>query len=360
MIIFILACTQTDTKTSTSESTIPVWKEYDIQEAGPFSVGHMQITHSYVPIENEDSREIILDIWYPSTEEDGDPAQYLYGTDSLAFEDATIADSVYEEGYPVHLHSHGYRGWGATSSNLMIHFASHGWVSIAPNHTGNLLSDHESPLPIAHYIHRPLDLQESLNVLEGLEEFDAIQQHHVLMSGHSFGAGYSAWGVGGATFTQTETLCDTGAGLEDESLRCTEKERELFLSGALADSRITALVPMAGTIRSTFFGDTGHQSIVQPTLFLSGTEDNNESAQNHAQEMKELDFQWLSLEGGCHQTFALGQCATLEPTLGFSIVSSYVLAFGRVSILNEENPSIEAWLDGSEQPYPEATLTIPE
>lgn len=260
MILFLLACTENKEKHPLSD-THPIWTEYDAQEPGPFHVGHIQITHSYRPIEGADPREIIIDIWYPSEEDDGEPAQYLYGIDPLAFEEASIGESIHEGGYPIHLHSHGYRGWGATSSNLMIHFASHGWISIAPNHSENLLSDHESPLPVAHYIHRPLDLQESLNVLGGLEMFDSIQQNNVLMSGHSFGAGYSTWGIAGATYAEASNFCNTGAGLEDESLRCTETERELFLSGALVDSRITALVPMAGTIRSTFFGDTGHESV---------------------------------------------------------------------------------------------------
>ena len=51
---------------------------------------------------------------------------YVYGIDEDVFENATIADSVHFGGYPIHLHSHGYQGWGATSAFLMRYFVSHG------------------------------------------------------------------------------------------------------------------------------------------------------------------------------------------------------------------------------------------
>ena len=72
--------------------------------------------------------------------------------------------------------------------------------------------------------------------------------------------------------------------------------------------------------------------------------------------MSTLDFRWLSLEGGCHQTFALGQCPTLDVDLGFSIVSSYTLAFARYAILDDETQTILDILTGNEQLYPEATI----
>lgn len=355
MLFLFWACSHPKTTQTDNE---PPWLKYETTTVGPFSVGHMQYTHEYTPIENQPSRSIVIDIWYPTTDTSGEEGEYLYGVDPLVFEDASIAESVYEDGYPIHLHSHGYRGWGATSSSLMRHFASHGWVSISPNHTNNLLGDHESPLAVAHYIHRALDLQESISVLASIEGFSSTQSNNVLMSGHSFGAGYSSWSIAGAEFTQVDIFCDTGVGLEDESIRCTEKEKEMFLSGELHDPRVKAIIPMAGTIRQSFFGDSGHQNVDIPILFLSGTEDGHESAQAHWEAMNELDFRWLSLEGGCHQTFALGQCSTLDVDLGFSIVSSYALTFARHNILQDETSTILDWLDGHTQPYAQATIHV--
>ena len=359
MLWFFLACTQSkdlvDSAESTPDLTAP-WTGYAFDEEGPFSVGHIRVSHRYNPIIDQPSRDIEIDIWYPTTDTNGDPAQYLYGVDAQALSEASIAESVHSNGYPIHLHSHGYRGFGSTSANMMRYFASHGWISIAPNHTNNLLGDHESPLAVSHFIHRQLDLQESLDVLASHPDFSSLQLENVLMSGHSFGASYSTWGAGGASYDNINYLCDTGDGLEDGAELCTETEREIFLSGDLTEQRIQAMIPMAGTIRTTFFGDTGHMTIDKPILFLSGTEDGHESAQQHATNMTDLDFLWLSLEGGCHQSFALGQCSTLDADLGFQIINAYTMAFARSTILEEESTVIQSWLDGSIQSYPEATI----
>ena len=66
-----------------------------------------------------------------------------------------------------------------------------------------------------------------------------------------------------------------------------------------------------------------------------------------------IDFAWLELEGGCHQTFALEVCSTLDPELGTTIVNAYALAFARARLLGDE--AYASWLDGSEQPWTEAT-----
>ena len=140
-----------------------------LRERGPFNVGHIQIVHTYQPLSDQPERTIPIEIWYPTEDTTGTPATYFMGIDESCFADATPAAPVYERGYPVHLSSHGYQGWGANSAFLMSHFASHGWVVVAPNHIDNTLVDHASPLPIRHFIHRPKDLTESLNVLETLD-----------------------------------------------------------------------------------------------------------------------------------------------------------------------------------------------
>ena len=323
---------------------------------GQFSVGHKQIDHQYIALENQPPRNITIDIWYPTMDDFGDIAMYLYGTDELVFENAALADSIHANGYPVHLHSHGYQGWGATSAFLMRYFASHGWIAIAPNHTNNLLADHQDPLPTEHFIHRPMDLTQSLHALIDDEMFDShmIQIDNVLMSGHSFGASYSAWSIAGASYDQIEESCATGEGLEQGF--CTEQEQAILSSNTLHDDRIAAIIPLAGTIRKSFFGETGYHNVQIPVLFMSGTEDNHQAAEDHFDEITDLDFTWLSLEGGCHQSFALGQCPTLDVSLGFEIVQSYSLAFARKHILKIEDDEIHGWLSGDIQNFEDASL----
>ena len=353
MLLLIIAC-QSKLQNDTSEELLPLTP---FDSIGPFAVGHHQIEHTYIPFENQPQRTIIIDVWYPTNDQSGEEALYLYGTDDKALEGATPAQAIHPLGYPIHLHSHGYQGWGATSAFLMRYFASHGWISVAPNHTNNLLGDHQDPLATAHFIHRPMDLSQSLDVVEGLDLWpSSLDMNNVLMSGHSFGASYSTWAIAGASYDQVEESCRTGEGLEQGG--CSEQELSILTSGSLFDQRIKAAIPLAGTIRKTFFGDTGYQSVTHPILFISGTQDNHDSAQAHFDEINNMDFSWLSLSGGCHQTFALGQCTSLDVELGFSIVQTYSLAFARKHIINQSNDDIDGLLSGQEAPWAEAVLQL--
>lgn len=327
----------------------PDWRTFDAEVSGPFAVGHVTLTHTYTAFEGDTPRTIPIDVWYPTTDTSGTPASYYLGTDELAFEDAALAPSIYPDGYPVHIHSHGYQGWGATSAFLMRHFASHGWIAVAPNHVGNLLADTVEPLHTAHYIHRPRDIQESLDAL--LDTFSDTDVSRVVLSGHSFGAAYTTWANGGAGFDNVEQACETGEGIPAGS--CTPEELAAFTSGTLSDSRVAAIIPMAGSVRETFFGTTGYQTVQGPVMFLSGTKDNPESAQQHWDTATGIPFTWVSLEGGCHQTFALGTCDTLDPALGYTIVQTYTLAFARQQILGDTRYA--DLLDTTTQPWPEAT-----
>ena len=55
---------------------------------------------------------------------------------------------------------------------------------------------------------------------------------------------------------------------------------------------------------------------------------------------------WIDLAGGCHQTFALGACGTLDVAEGYRVVNAYALAFGRAQLLDDD--SVAAILNGSE------------
>ena len=74
---------------------------------------------------------------------------------------------------------------------------------------------------------------------------------------------------------------------------------------------------------------------------MSGTEDNHQSAQEHYDEISDINFSWLSLEEPVIKVFALGQCPTLDVPTGFDIVQTYALAFARKHILHIENEDIE-------------------
>src|SRR5690606_30061117 len=98
-------------------------------------------------------------------------------------------------------------------ADIMRHFASHGWVAIAPDHTDNLLGSAVEPRPLRHYYERPLDIRATLDALEQLAPEDPLaglaDLTQVAMTGHSFGV-YTTWASGGATYdlAALQAACD--------------------------------------------------------------------------------------------------------------------------------------------------------
>lgn len=310
--------------------------EWSVKEEGPYRVGYSTMETTYSPGADFADRTIRLHIWYPTEDESGISAEYTVGIDSLVFKDAQPAPPDFDSGYPVHVHSHGFRAYGATSVFMARYLATHGWLTVAPDHTENTILDHTDPLPTAHYFHRPLDVQQSLDAVANLPSEhplrDHADTHRVVLSGHSFGA-YTVWSAIGASYdpTRVADMCETGDGLYDDG--CTPEEQRMF-GDNLSDSRIVAAIPMAGTLRRSWFGDTGEMDIHGPVLYFGGTEDER-GQQEQFDDMGSIDFTWMELAGGCHQTFALGTCSTLDPNQGFAIVQTASLAFARVHILGD-------------------------
>lgn len=337
LILLSLACTPAadDTANGTLEPL-----SWDVGDAGPYQIGFQSWEVSYTSRAGQD-RTISINAWYPTEDLSGGTAMYLGAfPDEAALDGALLADPAHAGGYPVHVHSHGYQGHGGTSADLMRHHASHGWIALAPDHINNTLLDHEDPLPTAHYVHRPEDITAALDALE--DAFPEAATEAVVMSGHSFGASYTTWASAGATFdaTSLETYCP-----ELYEGQCSETELAAFLSGELHDPRVVAAIPMAGAIRRGFFGDEGHRSVHAPFLLMSGSEDGDSVKQSWAS-MDGVERTWIDLAGGCHQTFALGACGTLDVAEGYRVVNTYALAFGRAQLLDDA--SVSGILDGSE------------
>ena len=115
-MLWIALWSCTDSKTSDTarvESNIVGWADWSPKERGPFNVGHIQIVHTYRPLPDQPERTIPIEVWYPTEDTTGTAATYFMGIDDAVFADATPAAPVYDKGYPVHLSSHGYQGWGA-------------------------------------------------------------------------------------------------------------------------------------------------------------------------------------------------------------------------------------------------------
>ena len=321
---------------------------WPVDALGPYNAGWRAWDITYTPIGGEEDRTIGFNVWYPTEAETGDEVRYMgVFLDEVTLGGAPATPPVHDGSYPVMVYSHGFQGWSGTSADLCRYFASHGWVVVAPDHTGNTFLDHQDPLVTSHYLDKPQDLSAVLDALEGLPATDELaglaDTSRVVLSGHSFGA-YATWALLGATYDpdSIDAACSGGGGLPTG--QCTQAQRDAFLSGQIDDARVVGTIPMAGTIRRSFFGDAGHRTVRGPVLFQSGTND-QVGQQAQWDSMDQVDFTWIEIEGGCHQTFALGQCDTLDSEEGFAIVDTYAFAFARSVILSDD--SVAGILDGT-------------
>ena len=305
---------------------------WSLTEPGPFSVGFESWEVTYRPGDSVPDRTVRINLWYPTNEASGSPAAYTFGVDPVSIAAAEPAPPVHAEGYPLHTFSHGDRSFGEATAFMNRHLASHGWVTVTPNHSDNTLIDHQVPLSNAHYAHRPLDIRAALDAVEGLPEdhplAGRINTERVMMSGHSRGA-YTTWAVLGAQY-DLESVAELCASGESP---CTPEETALFGTD-LADPRVVATLPMAGTLRRAWFGADGELSVHGPVLFMGATEDQRGQDTQFAS-MGAIDFTWMEIEGGCHETFSLGTCSTLDRNTGHAIVRTVGLAWARYTVLGD-------------------------
>src|SRR5205085_1608099 len=147
--------------------------------------------------------------------------------------------------YPVLIHSHGLMAWPGSDFHIADYLASHGWVVIEPQHTGNTFTDTPPTLPLAIYLQRPLDVRAALDLAGMMPPGDLLagklDLHHVAMSGHSHGT-YTTWVVAGTKFDTAliQADCDKGG-----VTGCTPTLVAAF-NDDLSDPRPLGLVPFSG------------------------------------------------------------------------------------------------------------------
>ena len=158
---------------------------------GPWKVGHT----AHLAIDTaRANRELPLDIWYPVDEADWIGTESVYplagpiGITSEASIDDVTAINIGE--LPLIVFSHGFGGINTQSFRLMEHLASHGFVVVSPEHTGNTQTDPSSPDPEADRypdIAFVIDEMEVLNTNVGGPLEARINTDNVGVAGHSFG-----------------------------------------------------------------------------------------------------------------------------------------------------------------------------
>lgn len=317
MILGLLACAATVDEKGQSSAEHLSW---DVSQTGPYQVGYTTKEVSYSLLGEE--RFTLINIWYPTEDTEGETAKYFsIIEDEGAFAGASWAESVSENGYPVLIFSHGSFLYGASSAFIPRHFASHGWVVAAPDHTGHLLSDYGNPVEASTFYLRPHNNSAALDALMSL---DNVRTEEAILSGFSFGA--------------TDNWMNAGAQMNIESISqmctdgtlpsgCSEEELELLGQGFL-DSRFTGIIPMAGANRFDWISTQGRSDLGLPVLMISGTED-SDSPQTIIDEVHGVELTSIEIAGGCHQLFSVGNCPQISTEEGYSIVQTESLRFAR-------------------------------
>lgn len=318
---------------------------WSVKTRGPYGCGHRVLETSYDPPGALPKRRIPVELWYPTEESEGEhPVYHGLFRDKIALNDVSLAAPPFAAGLPLVVHSHGHKGFAGNSARLMCHFASHGWLAVAPEHVGDTLSDAKDPVPLAVYIQRPLDVRAALDLVRDLPASDPLHGHvdlaHVAMTAHSFGT-YSGWAAGGAVADVEQVRADCTSGAVTS---CTE-EQITAMRGSFAEPRVRSLTLMAGAPRS-FFASGGYDAVRVPVLMMSGTL-NTVSNDKIMETITKLDLGWATIEGGCHQLFGLGNtvlgdsgCAVLPDEEGFAIVNPYALAYARYEALGDRTSEV--------------------
>ena len=225
---------------------------------GPFRVGVREELVTYdAPVVGE--RTLRLVVWYPTTDEAGTDARYngLVGRPGVLV-DATDAS---EDDAPTLVFSHGNQGVAEQSYFFTEHFASHGWVVAAPDHTGNTFNNN-TEVGYRLFELRPNDITHVLDHLAATEADD------VVLAGHSFG-GYTTLATVGAAAQMDEIIANCAQGGDGFCEYITDAE-DRYAAGFL-DDRVDVAIPMAPAGASLF--QSGLAAIDVPVLLITAQED---------------------------------------------------------------------------------------
>lgn len=322
-----------------------------VKAPGPFGVGYVEREVSYVPAGAEGPRTLPLAVWYPTRAESGPLAVYQgWIRRGGVIRDAPIVGG---RSFPLMVFSHGNGGFAEQSMFLTEFLASHGWVVVSPDHTGNTLANMSIP------IERMLDLrpQDVIAVLDATLAEDADHpaagrlSGDVVVAGHSFG-GYTTMAVTGAPFDigALDAECPELAATPACLYYRESGARERFLAG-YRDERFDVAVAFTPA-GNGFFDLEDLGAIEVPFLLATGALDATTPNLTQGDPIWEGlvgdDKLRIDLDEGGHFTYSnacdlvpnLGDgCgpAYLPPAEAYPAINAFVLAFLRLHLWDDRS-----------------------
>lgn len=264
---------------------------------GPLWVGYQSLV-----IDEGTDHPLDAGLWYPALNPKGVKEEIAYaitlkvsglevGVPTVvrgqALQDAAVNGAAAP--YPLVIFSHGFATNAAWYSTIVEHYASYGFIVLAPEHVEQL-DDAWSEMWTAS-IDRPRDIKQTLDYAEALnapggELAGLIDMQHVAVVGHSSG-GYTALALAGAQYDLAgfNARCAQLPPADPNQFLCTPlvpKETEMAARAGLdpmpdglwpsfGDPRVTVIIPIASD--SYLFDKAGLAKITIPLLAIGGTAD---------------------------------------------------------------------------------------
>ena len=225
-----------------------------------------------------------------------------------------------------------------------------GWIVVAPDHPGLIFGDNPDPRPFDSAVVRLYDLQATLDFMADLPSDHPLAGHvdteRVLVAGHSLG-GQSAWLAGGPAFdlATIEASCAPS---------CVQAQLDAYAMYE-PDPRVAGIVSLDGGVSTGLVADEGFASMIAPAMLITPPDSASDATLFARSEG--ADVTWVQLAGACHNSFTgiLG-CPTLPLTTSLPVTATYTLAFGIRHVLQSDDPTLLAILDGSSEVDPVVTL----
>jgi predicted dienelactone hydrolase len=290
------ASAQPSTTSATAKTSMPSLKYAAL---GRHAVGYREFTTT-----GAQQQPLTLRAWYPAHRPAGNKRPTITYTGPIKFDEKVLPGKEIKSlgnaksngrpertatPYPLVVFSHGFAMSPISYSTLVEHYASHGYIVLAPEH-------HEAfEESLGGFwkalVDRPVDISRTIDYAQQLTKPGAalagmIDMNKIAVVGHSYG-GYTALAAGGARFdfSAYKSRCAAlkaddpldffcGPVLPKEADMATRAGLPSVPSGlwpSLGDSRVKAVISMAGDAYP--FDQRGLAEIKVPIMAMGGTID---------------------------------------------------------------------------------------